>query len=246
MSDIANLTAQVRERAGKGAARADRRAGRVPGVIYGAKKDPVMVTFEPGDLDRAIYRPGFFATLFDIQVGNRKERVLPRDIQFHPITDRPIHVDFLRVSGATEINVNVPVHFIDEEESPGLERGGVLNIVRHEIELYCRADNIPQYLECSLAGLDINDAVHMSSIELPDGVRPMITDRDFTVATVAAPSAVKAEAAEEQAEAEAAAAAEAEAEELEGEEGEEGAEGEEGERGEGEEGGEGEEEKKEE
>jgi large subunit ribosomal protein L25 len=222
MSEIANLTAEKRERAGKGAARADRRAGRVPGVIYGAKKEPVMVTFEPGDLDRAIYRPGFFATLFDIKIGTGKERVLPRDIQFHPITDRPIHVDFLRVSGATELNVNVPVHFIDEEDSPGLKRGGVLNVVRHEIELYCRADNIPQHLECSLAGLDINDSIHMSAIELPDGVRPTITDRDFTVATVAAPSAVKAEAAEEQAEAEAEVteAEEMEAEEAEGEEAE--------------------------
>ena len=202
MSDTIALPAEPRERVGKGAARAVRRAGRVPAVIYGDRKDPLTISLDPRDVDRELHKPGFFATLYDVEVGGKKHRVLPRDVQLDPVSDRTVHVDFLRVAQDTEVTVNVPVNFVNEEESPGLKRGGVLNIVRHEIEFTCRADAIPQQIELDLTGLEIGDSVHISMVKLPDGVTPTITDRDFTIATVAAPSAVKAEAAEEQAAAE--------------------------------------------
>jgi len=211
MTETHRLDAQVRTRAGKGAARRDRRAGRVPAVIYGGNSDPAMITLEPGDLDREIYqKPGFFTRLYDIRIDGRqsKELAICRDLQLDPVTDRPIHLDFLRVSAKTEVTVQVPVHFTDHEESPGLERGGVLDVVRHEIELLCQADNIPPHIEASLKGFDINDSVHISHVALPEGSRPTIEDRDFTIANISAPSGLKAEI-----------AAEAEAEQ--GEEGEE-------------------------
>ncbi len=206
MSDVLNLVAERRERAGKGAARAARRAGRIPGVIYGAKKDPVMINLDPKALNKELNKAGFFATLFDIEIEGKKERALPRDVQYDPVTDRAIHIDLLRVSAATAVTVNVPVNFTNEDQCVGLTKGGVLNVVRYEIELNCRADAIPQELELDLSSLDLGDSAHFSMISLPDGVEPTITDRDFTVATIAAPSAVKSEAAE------AAEAAEAEGE----------------------------------
>jgi large subunit ribosomal protein L25 len=226
MTDVVKLAAEAKERAGKGAARAARRAGRVPAVIYGAKKAPLMISLDPKDLNRVIKGGGFFATLYDLQVGDKNERVLARDLQLHPVNERPLHIDFLRVSAATEVTVQVPCVFINEEESPGMRRGGVLNVVRHELELSCRADAIPHQIEIDLTGLDINDSVHISQITLPEGVEPTITDRDFTIASVAAPSVVREEAAE--AEAEAAAALEGEEAFEVGEEEGEGAPGEEG------------------
>lgn len=199
MAEISTIAAQRRERAGKGPARAARRAGRVPGVIYGSKKDPAMVTVDPRELDRELKTGAFLATIYDVQLDQDKERVLPRDVQFDPVTDRPIHVDFLRVSATSSVTVQVPVNFLNEEESPGLKRGGLLNVVRHEIEMTCRADAIPSSVDVDLTGLDIGDSVHISMISLPDGVAPTITDRDFTVATVAAPTVVQEE---EEAEAE--------------------------------------------
>jgi large subunit ribosomal protein L25 len=196
MSEINKLSAEPRERAGKGAARAARRAGRVPGVIYGAKKDPVMITLDPADLRQEIMGGGFFAKLFDVAVGGGSERVLPRDLQLHPVTDRPIHVDFLRVSRDTRLNVMVPVVFLNEEESPGLKRGGVLNVVRYEVELSCQADAIPPQIEIDLTGREIGDSAHISEVTLPEGVEATITDRDFTIATIAAPSVIREEAAE--------------------------------------------------
>jgi large subunit ribosomal protein L25 len=213
MSDVHTLVAEAKDRAGKGAARAARRAGRVPAVIYGAKKAPVMISLAPRDLDREISGGGFFATLYDVQVADKKERVLARDLQLHPVNDRPLHVDFLRVSASTEVTVQVPCSFNNEEESPGLKRGGVLNIVRYELELVCRADAIPQQIDVDLTGLEIGDSVHISEVTLPEGVQPTITDRDFTVASIAAPS-VMTEEAEEVEEGE-------EGEDLEGLEGEE-------------------------
>ena len=190
MAEITTIAAQRRERAGKGPARAARRAGRVPGVIYGSKKDPAMVTLDPRELDRELKTGTFLATIYDVQIDQAKERVLPRDVQFDPVTDRPIHVDFLRVSAASSVTVQVPVNFLNEEESPGLKRGGLLNVVRHEIEMTCRADAIPSSIDVDLTGLDIGDSVHISMISLPDGVTPTIADRDFTIATVAAPTVV--------------------------------------------------------
>jgi large subunit ribosomal protein L25 len=226
MSDQNVIAAQVRERAGKGAARAARRAGMVPCVIYGAKKDPTIIAIERRKLVQEIEQGGFTSRLLDIDLGgNGKEHVLPRDIHYHPVTDVPMHVDFLRVTDSTLINVEVPVQFVGEEECPGLKVGGVLNIVRHAVELKCRAGAIPEILLANLGGLEIGDSIRISSIDLPGGAKPVISDRDFTVATIAAPTI--------QAEVE---------EDVEGEEGEgaeEGAEGEEGEGEKKEEGGEG-------
>ena len=190
MAEYTIIAAERRERTGKGPARAARRAGRVPGVIYGAKKDPSLVTLDPRELDRELKTGAFLATVYDVQTGADKERVLPRDVQFDPVTDRVLHVDFLRVSAASTVTVQVPVNFLNEEDSPGLKRGGLLNVVRHEIEMTCRADAIPSSIDVDLTGLDIGDSVHISMISLPDGVTPTIADRDFTIATVAAPTVV--------------------------------------------------------
>ncbi len=191
MAEILTIAAERRERAGKGPARAARRAGRVPGVIYGSKKDPAMITLDPRELERELKTGGFLATIYNVSIDQNKERVLPRDVQFDPVTDRAIHVDFLRVSAATSVTVQVPVNFLNDEESPGLKRGGLLNVVRHEIEMTCRADAIPSGIDIDLTGLDIGDSIHISMITLPDGVAPTITDRDFTVATIAAPTVVQ-------------------------------------------------------
>jgi len=226
MAEFTTLPAEPRERAGKGPARAVRRAGRVPGVIYGARKDPLMVSMDPRDLERELKTGAFLATVYDLTVNGGTERVLPRDVQFDPVSDRALHVDFLRVSSTTRVTVEIPVHFLNEEQSPGLERGGLLNVVRHEIEFHCRADAIPHSIDIDLTGLDIGDSVHISSVNLPEGVVPTITDRDFTIATIAAPTVIQEEAAEEEeaeeaAEGEEAEAAEGEAEGAESEGGEE-------------------------
>jgi large subunit ribosomal protein L25 len=205
MSDIVELPAQSRERAGKGPARATRRTGHVPGVIYGAKKDPNLISVEERRLTKLLHQGGFFSTLFDVKVNGKAERVLARDVQFDPVSDKPVHIDFLRVSAATSVHVEVSVHFINEDKCPGIKGGGVLNVVRHEVELTCRADAIPQHIEVDLAGLDIGDGVHISMVKLPEGVHPTITDRDFTIATIAAPTVVREETAAEQGTAEGAA-----------------------------------------
>ncbi len=203
MSEVQSMPAERRERAGKGAARATRRAGRIPGVIYGNKQEPVLISIEPRHLQRELQKAGFFATLFDLELDGQRHRVLARDVQFDPVTDRPLHIDFLRVAADTKVNVEVPVVFINEELSPGLKRGGVLNVVRHEIELICAADQIPTSITVDLQGLEIGDTVHISTVKLPEGVTPAITDRDFTVASIAAPTVapVEAETAETEGEA---------------------------------------------
>ena len=221
MAQVTTMTAEVRERAGKGPARATRRAGRVPAVIYGNKMDSVLISLDPVDLAHQLTGPGFFSRVFDVKVNGETHRVLARDLQTDPVTDRPLHVDFMRFSATTRINVDVQVLFRNEEDSPGLKRGGVLNVVRHAVEMICAPDRIPESITVDLTGLDIGDSVHISDISLPEDVQLTITDRDFTIATVVAPSALKT-VEEEEAEAEAEAAAEA----LEGEEGAEAAEGE--------------------
>ncbi|NNG04767.1 MAG: 50S ribosomal protein L25/general stress protein Ctc [Inquilinus sp.] len=217
MADTIVIEADARDRAGKGAARATRRAGMIPGVIYGDKKPPLSISIESLKLGLLFRDPAFASHLYDIKLEGDTHRALARDVQYDPVTDGIVHVDFLRVSARTTITIEVPTEFINEEESPGLRRGGVVNVVRHAVELVCRADSIPEKLVFDLTGLDIGDSIHISAIELPSGVRPAITDRDFTVATIAAPSVVRDEAEEAAAEA----AAEA-GEEVEGEEGEEG------------------------
>ena len=188
MAQAYELKAELRERAGKGAARAERRAGRVPGVIYGNKQDPILISVDPVDLAKEINSPGFFTHVYEIAVGDDKYRVLARDLQQHPINDLPIHVDFMRFSAKTRLAVEVVVEFINEDECPGLTEGGVLNIVRYAVELRCQPDNIPSTIVADLTGLNIGDTIHISSIPLPDGVEPTVTDRDFTVATIAAPT----------------------------------------------------------
>jgi large subunit ribosomal protein L25 len=195
MPEITTLSAEPRERAGKGPTRAARRMGRVPGIIYGDNKEPVLISLEPRELSRALAKRGFFATLVDITVEGVLHRTLPRDVQRHPATDAPLHLDFMRVGSNTRVTVNVPVVFTNPEMSPGLRRGGILNIVRHGIELICPVDSIPDQLTVELNGLDIGDSIHISRVTIPEGCRPTITDRDFTIASIAASSAVREEAA---------------------------------------------------
>ncbi len=195
MPEIITLSAELRERAGKGAARAIRRQGRVPAIVYGDQKEPVTISLEPRELGRALAREGFFAHLVDIQLDGTTHRTLPRDIQYHPVTDKPLHVDFMRVEAGAQVTVTIPVHFINQERSPGLRRGGILNIVRHGVEMLCSVDNIPEHIVVDLDGLDIGDSIHIGAVALPEGARPVIQERDFTIASIAASSAVREEAA---------------------------------------------------
>lgn len=220
MAQTTELTAVVRERAGKGAARALRRQGLIPAVIYGDKKEPELITLNYREVLKEVETGRFLSHIYNVKVGGKAVRVIPRDVQFEPVRDFIVHIDFLRLAKGATIAVAVPVNFVNEEESPGLKRGGVLNIVRHEVELECPNDAIPEELVADLTGLDIGDSIHISAIPLPEGVTPTITDRDFTVATVAAP-AVLTEAEEAGEEVEEAEAEEAEAEEEGGEAAEE-------------------------
>ena len=187
------LAAQERKRSGTGGARAVRRDGLLPGIIYGNGQDPQPIKVNPIDMLKAYRRPGFMSSIIELDVDGKTEKALPRDVQTHPVKDHIIHVDFLRVGPKTRVTVNVPVHFTNEEDSTGLSRGGVLNIVRHDVELSCPAMEIPEFIEGDLTGLDIGDSVKISAIKLPDGVKPVITDRDFTIATIAAPTIMAAE-----------------------------------------------------
>jgi len=193
MSDIATMVAERRERAGKGTARQVRRTGHVPGVVYGGKAEPTLISMDIRTVMRESAREGFMARLYDLDIAGSKERVLPRDVQYDPVTDRPVHVDFLRVTAGTRIRIGIPVHFVDEGESPGIKRGGVVNVVRHEIESYVPVDNIPPYVTVSLKGLDIGDSVHIRAVTLPEGMRPVIQDRDFTIASIAPPTTAEVE-----------------------------------------------------
>jgi large subunit ribosomal protein L25 len=213
MGTAYELAATVRDKVGKGAARATRREGLIPAVIYGGNQPALPISLSYWEVDQKIYGGGFFTTLATIEVGGEKVRVIPRDFQIDPVSDRPLHVDFLRVVEGARLTLDVPVHFVNEGAAPGIRRGGVLNIVRHTVNVSCPAEAIPEHLVCDLTGLDINDSVHISAMTLPEGVRPTI-ERDFTVATIAAPAGVK----EEMRAAAEAAAAAAAAEE--GEEGE--------------------------
>ena len=185
MSEQLTLSAETRERAGKGASRAMRREGRVPAVVYGNKEEPLAIHVEEKALMKALNGGHFMNSVVMIEVGGgATARTLPKDVQFHPVTDRPLHVDFLRISEHSQVHVAVPIRFTGEEESRGLKRGGVLNAVRHELELVCDAAEIPDEIEISLAGLDIGDSLHISAVTLPQGSTSAITDRDFTIATI--------------------------------------------------------------
>ena len=206
MSEALTLAAEARERAGKGASRALRREGRVPAVVYGGKEEPLSIHVEERLLRRMLGTGHFTNSIVMIEVGGKKVRTLPKDVHFHPVSDLPLHVDFLRLSKDSTVEVSVPVLFVNEEDSPGLKRGAVLNIVRHELELICDADKIPDDIRIDVTGLDVGDSIHISSVTLPTGSVSAITDRDFTIATIVAPSGMKSEAADTVAEGEAPAA----------------------------------------
>ncbi|MEM7570102.1 MAG: 50S ribosomal protein L25/general stress protein Ctc [Pseudomonadota bacterium] len=191
MSDIIKLDVEPRERAGKGASRAARREGFVPAVIYGGKKEPENIKIERRVLEKLLNTGTFFTSVFDISAGKDTTRSFPRDVQFHPVTSVPMHVDFLRLEKGASIDVEVPVNFLNEEKSPALKAGGVLNVVRYAIEVSAPVDAIPDGIDIDLSGLEVGDSVHISEVTLPAGVTPTITDRDFTIATVVAPSAMK-------------------------------------------------------
>ena len=193
MSEQLTLPAESRDRAGKGASRALRRDGRVPAVIYGENQAPLSVHVEEKLLAKMLSTGHFMNSVIMVDVAGKANRTLPKDVQFHPVTSRPIHVDFLRIGEHAQVHVNVPVRFVDEEKAPGLKRGGVLNVVRHDLELVCDAAAIPDEIVISLSGLEIGDAIHISHVNLPEGAKSAIDDRDFTVATVVAPSAMKSE-----------------------------------------------------
>ena len=216
MAVVETVPASHRDGAGKGSARQARRDGQVPAVIYGNKEEPIMLTLERRLLIKELDNPQFFIQLVDVEIDGTKHRVLPRDVQFHPVSDTPMHVDFLRFDPKRKITAAVPVVFEGEDDSPGLKSGGVLNIVRYEVEVLCTADNIPPELILQLAGLEVGDSMHASAVTLPDGVEFAITGRDFTIATIAAPTIVIEPTTDEEGE---------EGEEGEGEEGEEGEEG---------------------
>jgi len=197
MSEQLTLSAETRERAGKGASRVLRREGRVPAVVYGNNEEPLSIHLEEKALVKALSTGHFMNSVVMIDAGGAPARTLPKDVQFHPVTDRPLHVDFLRISEHSKVHVAVPIRFVDEEGSKGLKRGGVLNSVRHELELVCDAAEIPEEIQISLAGLDIGDSIHISHVKLPAGSESAITDRDFTIATIVAPTVYKATEGEE-------------------------------------------------
>jgi large subunit ribosomal protein L25 len=191
----AEIKATARPNSGKGAARQARREGQVPGVIYGDGKEPTTISVDARDLGKTIAKGKFLATIFDIDVNGQKTRVIPRDVQIDPIRDHAIHIDFLRINANSRVRINVPCRFINEVASPGLKRGGVLNIVRHDVEVTCPPDKIPAVFEFDLTGLEIGRSIHISATTMPEGVKPTILGRDFTVATIVGAVADKEEAA---------------------------------------------------
>lgn len=193
MSKNYAFTAQKRDAAGKGIARSLRREGRIPAVIYGDKKEPVLISLEANAANVEYNRAHMFTNLCDLDIDGDKHLVLARDVQLHPVTDQVEHIDFLRVTKKTKISVNVPVHLINEDKSPGLSEKGILNVVRFEVEVNCSATAIPESLEVNLEGKEIGDAIKISDAHLPEGVSPVIDDRDFTIATIDAPKRAAAE-----------------------------------------------------
>ena len=188
MSNIDSINAESRATSGKGASRGLRKQGRIPAVIYGGDGQPLHISLELRVFHKEFHQAGFFSRLYDLDVSGKKIRVLPRDVQLDPVTDTPLHVDFLRYQKGTTITVDVSVNFVGEELCVGLKRGGVLNVVRRTVELLCPVESIPDMIEVDITESDIGDSLHISEVNLPDGVSPVITDRDFTIATIAAPT----------------------------------------------------------
>jgi large subunit ribosomal protein L25 len=193
MSEQLTLPAEARDRAGKGASRALRRDGRVPAVVYGEKKEPLSIHVEEKLLTKMLHTGHFMNSVVMIDFQGKPHRTLPKAVDFHPVSSRPMHVDFLRIGEHTKVNVAVPMRFDNEDASPGLKRGGVLNVVVHELEIVCDAAHIPNEIHIALDGLEIGDSIHIGQVKLPNGVVPANQDEDFTVATIVAPSAMKSE-----------------------------------------------------
>jgi large subunit ribosomal protein L25 len=206
MAETTKVVAKARDRAGKGGARSSRRDGLIPAVIYGDKQPPVMIAVEPKTIERELHKEGYFNHRLKIAVEGKDYDVLPRDVQVDPVTDKPLHLDFLRIGPDSVITVQVPVHFRNEAAAPGIKRGGVLNVVLHEITVRTRADAIPEYFEVDLTGLEIGHSIHMSTLNIPEGVRVVTRDRNATVASIAAPTVVREAAAQAAADAAAPAA----------------------------------------
>ena len=212
MAETTKVVAKKRDRAGKGGARSSRRDGLIPAVIYGDKQPPLSIAVEPKSIERELHKEGFFNHQLKIDVEGTDYAVLPRDVQVDPVTDKPLHLDFLRVGPDSIITVQVPVHFKNEGQAPGIKRGGVLNVVLHEITVRTKPASIPEYFEVDLTGLEIGHSIHLSTLAVPEGVRVVSRDKNATVASIAAPTVVREAAAAAAAEAAAAAAAPASAE----------------------------------
>ena len=200
MSDANKLEAQARDRVGKGAARELRRNSMVPAVIYGDKKPPLGIALPHKEMTMKIHAGGFMTNILTIDVDGTKHQVLPKDYQLHPVSDQVLHIDLLRVSSKTTVTVEIPVNFINEDTCPGLKAGGVLNVVRHTVEVNCPANSIPEGFEIDLLPFDVGDSINISSVAMPENVEPTITDRDFTVATIATPAALRSDSADDEAE----------------------------------------------
>jgi large subunit ribosomal protein L25 len=190
MRQVQDLKVEARQGTGKGPSYQTRQKGFVPGVLYGGKNAPENLSVERHALERQVETGNFLTTLYMLDVGGKKQRVIPRAVQVDPITDRPVHVDFMRLEEGAKVKLAIPVRFKNHAESPGLKKGGVLNIIRHEVLMLCPADSIPDSIEADLAGLDIHGTIHISSITLPEGVKPLIRERDFTIASIVAPTSV--------------------------------------------------------
>jgi large subunit ribosomal protein L25 len=193
MAELLELAAQSREQTGSAAARTIRKSGGVPAIVYGGRGGPEMVTLNYKEVWKQVETGTFLSTVFLLNLNGKKTRVIPKDVQFDPVRDFLEHVDFLRLAKDAVVEVDVPVHVINEEEAPGLKRGGALNMTRHEIGLTCPADAIPEYIEVDIGGLDIGDSLHISQVALPENVTPTITDRDFTILSIAGTAAASAQ-----------------------------------------------------
>jgi len=188
MANFVTIEAEARERAGKGAARATRRQGKVPGVIYGAKQAPTLIQLDPKVVWKELHTGGWRSRLFELKVGDDSTRALIRDVQLHPVTDQPEHVDFQRLAPGEKVRVAVSVVFLNETISMGLKRGGMLNVVRHAVECFVDPDSVPPHFDADLGALDINDNIRWSNLTGTEGIRPTITDRDFVIATIVPPT----------------------------------------------------------
>ena len=190
MATAASLKVEKRPQVGKGQSRSLRREGKTPAIIYGDKKKPVAIAINTQDLNVELKKPGFHTRLYDLKLEEETVRVLPQDIALHPVNDNAEHIDFLRVNENTKVTIDIPVSFINEESSPGLKRGGILNVTRYNVEVVCPVTNIPEKFYFDLTGLEIGDSIHISDTQIDESVAPTITDRDFTIASIAAPSII--------------------------------------------------------